>query len=354
MVRSHYIPQFILRNFCENDKITYCDICKREVSQRNTRSVFSEVGYYSEETEADLNNKIEHIFANLYHNKLENARYTIELTPEELFTLKKYLIVASVRYRFKYTEEDKIRIASLGKALKPEFESDIKEILNINTISEAYNYINKIDSQLDDFNKIEKIQDSDEYSIPLWSEVKDIIQSYVVFVQAPKEEEFIIPDLGRGMRQGPIANRKLFFLIDLLMQGRLDLGPLSTSITPRDYTIFPLSKKLAVISISSFYKLYCDLDGLYNVRLPDDFPTVSEALGFGDKNLISPPHNKYTRKGYIYQYEIKKLSIKDISILNLLMINETTDYFAFSNSCRIKNTLEIAKEKSIHNLEYIQ
>jgi len=354
MVRSHYIPQFILRNFCENDKITYCDINKREISSRNTRSVFSEIGYYSEETETDLNNKIEHIFANLYHNKLENARYTIELTPEELFTLKKYLIVASLRYRFKYTEEDKKRIDSMEKAFKPEFENDIKEILNINTVNEAYNIINKIDSQLYDFRNIDKIQNSEEYSIPLWAETKDIIQSYIVFVQAPKEEEFIIPELGRGMYYGSIAFKKLSFIVNLLLQGRVDLDPLSTSVTIRDYSIFPLSKRLAVISISSFYELYCDLNGLYNVRFPEDFPTVSEALGFGDKNLILPPRIKYTRKGNFYQYEIKNLSVKDICILNSVMINETTDYFAFSNSSRIKNTLEFAKENSKHNLKFIQ
>lgn len=354
MVRSHYIPQFILRNFCENDKITYCDICKREVSQRNTRSVFSERGYYSDETEKDLSKKIEHNFANLYHNKLKNAQYNIELTEEELFILKKYLIVSAVRYHFQYSEEDKKRIDSLGKAYKPNFEGNINEILSMNTIKEAYRCINKSDSQLGDLRNIPKINNSDEYNVPLWSEVKDIIQSYVIFVQASKEEEFIISDLGRDIWNGPIAHEKIFTLIDLILKGRIDLGPLATSITPRDYTIFPLSKRLAVISISSFYKLYSDIGGMYNVRLPKDFPTVSEALGFGNKEIISPPQNKFLKTGKIYQYEIKKLTVKDIAILNSVMINETMNYFAFSDPSHVKYTLEFSNKNTKYNLEFIQ
>ena len=46
MVRSHYIPQFILRNFCEEGKIAYCDLDTKETALRNPRSVFSEFGYY--------------------------------------------------------------------------------------------------------------------------------------------------------------------------------------------------------------------------------------------------------------------------------------------------------------------
>ncbi|WP_407451867.1 DUF4238 domain-containing protein [Fibrobacter sp.] len=59
MLRSHFIPQFILRAFCESDKIQYMDLASKTVESRNPRSVFSEVGYYPEQLERDLCDKIE-------------------------------------------------------------------------------------------------------------------------------------------------------------------------------------------------------------------------------------------------------------------------------------------------------
>ena len=43
-MNNHYIPQFLLKHFCENGTIQYCDIENRKVEARNTRSVFSEKG----------------------------------------------------------------------------------------------------------------------------------------------------------------------------------------------------------------------------------------------------------------------------------------------------------------------
>ena len=96
MINSHYFPQFILRNFYTNDKIKYCDLEKKKVELRNTRSVFTEEGYYPEGIEKDLCKKAEYLFANLYHNKFEEARNTLVLTRDELFTVKKYLIVSAI------------------------------------------------------------------------------------------------------------------------------------------------------------------------------------------------------------------------------------------------------------------
>ncbi|PKM61873.1 MAG: hypothetical protein CVU99_01605 [Firmicutes bacterium HGW-Firmicutes-4] len=42
MLNCHYIPQLILRHFCTDNKITYCDIENSKTEQRNTKSVFSE------------------------------------------------------------------------------------------------------------------------------------------------------------------------------------------------------------------------------------------------------------------------------------------------------------------------
>ena len=122
MINSHYVPQFILRNFYADDKITYCDLEKKTIQPRNTRSVFSEEGYYPEGIEHDLCKKAEYQFANLYHNKLEEARSSITLTADELFTIKKYLVVCAVRYKHEINEEDEKRIELLGPAFKIDYD----------------------------------------------------------------------------------------------------------------------------------------------------------------------------------------------------------------------------------------
>ena len=48
-MNNHYIPQFLLKHFCEDGLIQYCDIENKKVESRNTRSIFSEKGYYPQQ-----------------------------------------------------------------------------------------------------------------------------------------------------------------------------------------------------------------------------------------------------------------------------------------------------------------
>lgn len=61
-VRHHYIPQFILRNFCirHSNHLYYMDVCTREVSVQNTRDVFEVKNLYRDEINCgDYPTKIE-------------------------------------------------------------------------------------------------------------------------------------------------------------------------------------------------------------------------------------------------------------------------------------------------------
>ena len=99
MVNSHFIPQLILRHFCEDEKIQYYDLSSGNIESRSTKSVFSEKGYYPENIEKDLCHKIEVQFANILNNKILKENYNIALTPKELLTIKKYLIVTTLRVK---------------------------------------------------------------------------------------------------------------------------------------------------------------------------------------------------------------------------------------------------------------
>ena len=99
MVNSHFIPQLILRHFCEDEKIQYYDLSSGNIESRSTKSVFSEKGYYPENIEKDLCHKIEVQFANILNNKILKENYNIALTSEELLTIKKYLIITTLRVK---------------------------------------------------------------------------------------------------------------------------------------------------------------------------------------------------------------------------------------------------------------
>ena len=97
MVNSHFIPQFILRNFCSDNKIQYYNKSTQTLETRSTRSVFSEKGYYPDHLEKELCSKIEYQFSVVLNNKILNARNNITLNYEDMWILKKFLIITMLR-----------------------------------------------------------------------------------------------------------------------------------------------------------------------------------------------------------------------------------------------------------------
>ncbi len=350
MVNSHYIPQFILRNFCENGQITLCDLDKKKIQLRNPRSVFSEKGYYPDSMEKELSTKAEYLFANLYHQKLEDVRNSISLNADELFILKKYLIVSSIRYHYEYSKEENEFLDQLGDSYKPHFIDDLNYILSCDSVDKMMGYIIKMNKVLNPSHP-DPIEDM---SVHLWAEIKDILQSYIVFVTAPKDEEFLIPDIGKGIYEGPMSRRKVTGLLDIMIsQGHTELIPIVTMLTPHDYTVFPLSKRLAVLSMSVFFKLLTDSEIRVNVILPDDCPTVSSVLNFGSRDAITPPKVRYERGVKTYRYDVKRLSAADISHFNSLMLAEAKHFVAYSDISHLKKTLSAVREYSDRDISFM-
>lgn len=138
--------------------------------------------------------KAEYLFANLYHNKLENARNSIVLMREELFTIKKYLIVTAIRYRYEFTEDEYTLMEELGAAFKVDYIDSLNRILNCETAEETFQYLTKVQEHLN-INHLDKLGESKDVNIPLWAEIRDVLYSYIVFVKARGNEKFLIPDI---------------------------------------------------------------------------------------------------------------------------------------------------------------
>ena len=353
MINSHYVPQFILRNFYYDDKITYCDLDKKTIEFRHTRSIFSEEGYYPDGIEKDLCKKAEYLFANLYHNKFENARNTISLSRDELFILKKYLVVCGVRYKYELSDEEKKKIDLLGPAFKIDYDRCLNDMLSCETIEEAFKLLFKFE----DYTRkllYGKDYEEEDANLQLWSELKDILHSYII-VAKTRDEQFIIPDVGRGIYQGPLGIVKTTSILDLYNK-TLDpqLAQLMHLIGPRDYTIYPLSKNMVIISISSFYKLMTDSEFHFNIVMPEKYPTVSSLLEFGDRNMITPPKVKMKGRDREYIYDIKFLSNKDVCHFNGLMIGECKRYIAFCELDKIQRSIETATDYSKRDISFLK
>ena len=336
-MNNHYIPQFLLKHFCENGTIQYCDIENRKVEARNTRSVFSEKGYYPDELEHDLCNKIESQFSKLLNDKLANARYKVTINSDEMFVLKKYMIITALRYNSRELEDDPI-IFQMPLAEKTkligDFYSRINRVLNCKNQNEMLQLID-----------IEKMN-----NIGLFTYVKNIMHSYTVIVKTNNsKQDFLITDRGCTRYSGPLSVKKAFMLLDVAKETNDPfLSQLASMVTIHDYSVFPITRNMAIINMSVFFKLFTKASP-YRAMLSNLSSTINSVLGFGDSSIIEDPKVKaLINGGKEYTMEIKQLSSTDVFFINSLLFALCNKNFAFANKTRIEQSLEyIQKEKNI-------
>lgn len=337
MMNNHYIPQFLLKHFCEDGLIQYCDIENKKVESRNTRSIFSEKGYYPDELEHDLCNKIESQFSKLLNDKLAVSRYKVILNSDEMFILKKYMIVTALRYNSRELEDDPI-ISKLPfdekTKLIGDFYSRITTVLNCKNQIEMLQLIN-----------VEKLN-----NIGLFTYIKSIMHSYTIIVKTNNsKQDFNITDRGCARYSGPISAEKAFMLLDAAKESNDPfLWQLASAVSVHDYSLFPITKNMALINMSVFFKLFTKASP-YRAMFSNLSSTINSVLGFGDISLIEDPKVKNMLKGYKeYTMEIKQLSSTDVFFLNFLLFSLCNKNFAFANKSRIVQSLEyIQKEKKI-------
>ena len=334
MVNSHYIPQLLLRQFCDEGKIQYYDLEKHKSEPRNTRSVFAEKGYYPEGLEIDLCHKIETQFSEVL-NKITKSNHKVVLSQNDIFILKKFLIITTVRVK-----DDNLEHNIWYKLLKRDGfiteENDNKDFFG----GDFYKNINDILDCKDIFEISKKGWIGENLNQFLF--IKDVIYSYNVFVKSNHcKEDFIIPDRGWASYSGPMGMRKMNAMHNMLQQ-RYDpfIDALLHTSSPQDYMIFPMTQNMAIVAVSPAYKM-C-LPGMpYRIIYPENAPTLSKCLGFGDVNTIIPPDIRFYRNGSKeYIYEIQQLLKKDVVFLNSLLIQNTDRYFGYANIERIKESLK--------------
>jgi len=334
MVNSHYIPQFILRNFCNDERIQYYDMVEKTVEKRTTKTVFSERGYYPDKLEKDLCYKIESQFANVLNKKIINEKYRITIDQRDQMVIKKFLIITMLRVRDENLDHN-IWLQELKKdKLIPEGYS-ITDLFN----EDFYGSINEV-LNCNDLDSLLKISDQSN-SLNLFTFIKDAIYSYNVFVSTNHaKEDFIITDRGWAGYRGPLGVKKINAMLNML-QLRYDpqIDMLVHMSSPQDYAVYPLSSSMALIAMSSAYKIHSPKTH-YHIIYPEEAPTLSSSLGFGSIDIIESPEIRYGRDGLKeYRYDIKQLTKKDVSFLNGLLIKKADRYCGFADVDRVRYSM---------------
>ena len=354
MVNSHYIPQLILRHFGSDERIQYCDLDKRKVETRNIKSTFSEKGYYPDEIEADLCYKTEKDFAYLLNSKILKERYKITLSPEELFILKKFLIVTSIRFNVTQAMKDFDNPQAMIDSYSRDFYSNINKVLACSNLEEMASFIEpKLEKMMDMIKNPEESYGENK----LFSDIKNILHSYVVFVSTNRcKENFVIPDVGFSYRASHIAlppfsdgtfDKCMYTLSAAMQTMNPYLMQMANLMTPYDYILVPVSKDLAIVSLNVFYKFFNRNSDVYGM-LPVNGLKVSELLGFGDNDMVEPPKVKNPYSNKSYEYGIKQISREDARLINISLLNTAEHHFGFADITSIKGSLEL-----YNNMEFM-
>ena len=153
---------------------------------------------------------------------------------------------------------------------------------------------------------------------------------------------------------GPFGYDKIDIMLENNTLMSPDLLKIMQSLTPRDYSIFPISKKMAILTMSSFYLIMTDKEILRSEHISQDDSMIGDILGFGHAGLFSGPVTKPMRpSGTKYIYEVKKARPEDIAHLNALMIAQAENNIAFADSQKLNCTKEKLPKYTEKDLSFI-
>ena len=368
MVWSHYVPRFILKNFSE--KLCIYNIKTREYKENaNISKAFAARDFYSEQVEKELNNKIEMEFSKLSKAKLLASKSTIVLSREELYLIKKFLLISVIRslgseeliQKEKYFYDDLNNIGnklSVNNKIKwenigPPFIE--KEIKNETPFDYWMRTINVV---LDTNGTKEKIVKHPLATYPAYRWAEVINSGYLAFWDSEFiHDEFVITDVGMTSENeigwDGIANhniKKSGFLIDLISKENDEnmrvvlLNQLQLcACFHENFMMFPLSSKRMIVEISPFYKFMFTYNSYFKM------PNLSDLTMIPNKNLFFPNRVEYIEQqnqlflvyneNDKYIYEVKKLNKKETRYCNELFLDRINTTVGFSSLNKIVGSI---------------
>lgn len=319
-IKHHYIPQFILRNFCdENNQLNYWNISASTLEKRNTLSVFMIKNMYRDEINHFENPVVienqfsyfEKEISKLIKSKILIDSNKIVLTRLELEKLRIFLTLFSFRSSFimKQYEENNFDDATRAILLSYQQDGNFKDLWK----KELYELISC--RTYDDIKKNEKIDPIIKQDF-----LNDYEGYYISFADA-RGGEFVLSDIF------PTS----------------ELYPFPKPFGVHLHYLFPISPTRMIILNHIMFKKESK-----NILKFADMLKVSKI-----KEYISEPKVKYITSQWIhdpkdeFSYNCFKVYSNDITYLNCLILNEARTGIVFKNKDKIKESVN--KYNSIGN-----
>lgn len=356
-MKNHYVSQFIIKRF--SNAINVFDVHSGKIDEsKRPHKVFYKNDIYDEEVEKLVNCKIESRVSNILNKKILIEGDVI-LTRTELETLKRYMLICSVRTQ---SEEH------FCKILKG-FESNADKYIIIHN---EYSSLKKTrDLNLSDnelylrtlkvFAKTSNIRDivlNPLATREMLAWAMPFLESYIAFWDAPKDKEFILTDCGMcseyegfHMITGGIDISKMSYIIKQIKSGKYQYGGLmaSCSVMYENYSIYNLSSTRCMVAINPFFRLYHNIQvtfldennlGMeFMLEKPDIWPAIIQ-----NKELFDVPENRYSHSleplsSYAsddeFIYKPKVLADEDLVYINALMLSQTKNIIGFNDATKI-------------------
>ena len=346
MSNNHYVPRLILRKF--SDKLSLYNVRTGELKENiPPEHAYSIEGFYDEETEKKLNQRIESQFGGLLSNLILKQDKEISLSRSNLLLVKKFLTISMIRSvkGEDWMKKEKNFYNLCG--MPTPFEE--KQIIGETSFEYWLRTLNVI---LDTDGTPGQVMNHPDKTYPAYRWACIVNSAYLAFWDAPNDrDEFVITDIGmtseneKGWDGIRVHNRKKLDFIQNLIKSTEDnnereqLFGLLYNVTSfsENFQMFPISSKRMIVLISPFFKFRYFMKSS-GVTVPE----LSDLTVIPNEKLFEPNRNHYVLppipgKGYQYHeddryiYDIKVLSTNEIRYCNALFMDRIDTYLGFSS-----------------------
>lgn len=355
---NHYVPQLILRRF--GNKINRFNLETKEVRIKgSTKSAFFVKNLYPEWLELMLGD-FESRIAYFIDTKILNAEKTITLKRAEAFMIKKFFTIEMLR----------VPESTLYYAKNCEKEEDLKkqgfvEVHIENETNDEYGY--RTLKVILESNSVEDVYNHKEVTYEACKWIQLFNNCYItVWDSSNSKEDFIITDNGMNCEHDKSRFRPFNFngqtyynqKYEMIKQGyiqkkieenknsRNKIYAYATILermhyVHANYYLFAVSNTRTVALVNPFYRLYDDQSFIMLIgEKPNIWPTLlsKEALS---SNKSQPKNHYMISDDDLYQYTIKDLPLRDVIIVNNMMLDRVHHLMGYNESSKIIRSLSI-------------
>jgi len=323
--RHHYIPQFILKNFTdENGQVNFWDIERCKLEKRNTKSVFMDFDMYRDEVNHSENPTIvEKKFA-IFENEIATLisakilrNDEIVLTRREVETLRIFTTLMSFRSKLRMEQYQKNAFNESTRQILLKYQPD----------GDFENLWKRELDELAGFRTYEEITNSEVIdSIIKQDFLNDIKGFYLSFVDA-RGGEFLLSDVYPTLEIYPTSRANLHL-----------------------HYLFPLSSNRMMMLNHIMFKPESNGNPFFA-------PMIEMSKIKGD--IINPPTNKYVVKGLfnpedLNYYKVRKMYSTDLEYINALLLNESRVGIIFSNKAKIEKSVKAFNLREDTKQKYLE